>query len=440
MRRRQPHRSRPLIWLVAILLTLATPARAQAVDGAPSLADLLAAFALVYEPHPELKDAAFQVAALGRHAELESLPSLSLTERVSWVDYDRLQLDVDLSLQLPLLRTKGAPLAQLQAQRQLLLNAETALSQAEARHRFTMDLLTLALLRSATHDTDMALKRLQDTPWSPPTEVTAALALPAQQREVLAAYWRVASLNSFAGGQLPLFEQRVATALGQVNAPPHLPSFDDLVSHATARGAGQPSCARPSPQEHQAHLRHRQQQLEARAQGALDLRVDLNGGVAYRNGDLSATIGLEARLPLPAAAPVAGQVGVAAHQGGAEQTLRLSWPAPPPSIRPVEATELQAQLAEELTVIKLNLQAARHAATAAASEVDATELQLLWAALDLRGWQQGDDLVTARALAYARSTDPLVELHLLPLRVDVAFARLNLAERLLELELLCGVS
>lgn len=423
--------------LLASLLALLALSQAQAGE-VVNFGDLLAAFDAAYEPPAELKDAAFQVAVLGRHAQLDSLPSLTLSERVTWADYDRLLLDVDLSVQLPLFRSKAAPLAALQTQRLLLLAAETALVKVEARNQFITDLLALALLRGMEADAAAALEQLRIAGWSPPTALSEALALPPHQRDLLAAYWRVAGLLSFASSQLPIVEHRVATALKAEHAPQRLPAFAEFLAAATPAAPDQRQCTASWPLEQQARLTHQQQLSEAQVRNTVDLRLDLNAGTAYRNGGLSATLGIEARLPLPTASPVSGQLGLAAHQGGVDQTLRLSWPAQPASSRHVADKELLATLEQELRSIQLNLDAARRATTAAASEVEATELQLLWAAIDLGGMPTDIDLADAKELASAASAEPFAELHLLPLRADLAFARLTLTERLLELQLLCG--
>lgn len=450
-------RPRQALLLLLLLALPALRATAQQPAGAgdeaagsaaaeAAIAGLLELFEANYRPEPELLDAAWQVEAFGRQAEREGLPSLTFTERAAITPSGDLDLELDLSAALPLYRARSEPLAELQAARRALLASETALVRADARSGFVRDLLSLALLRELEEMAGAALRRVEAAGWRAPSNAQEALLLPVAELDLLSLHATIQELHGFAEAQLPSFERRAARALGGSEAPP-LPSFGHLEAWllgAPPGAADDPAaCRLASPLVEQARLRHRELELERAVSRTPDLRVTVQGSAAYRRsaapapGGFSGSLSLEALLPLPAASPVAGQVGLGAHLTGVEQTLRLSWPPPARLSRPVDEAELAQRAAHAIEAVAAELAALRRGVTAAVADVAAAETRLLLAARDLLG-AQGADVTVVRGLAHRPAPDPVDELKLVQLRAEFAFARLTRAERLLDLRLLCG--
>src|SRR5690606_26019863 len=78
-----------------------------------------------------------------------------------------------------------------------------------------------------------------------------------------------------------------------------------------------------------------------------------------------------------------------------------------------------------------------HALDGAEADLAAAELRLLWVAHDVYGLQEPEE---ALAAARRRAPEPGLELHRVKLRADLRFARLALAEVVLDLRFLCGAA
>lgn len=450
-------RSRP--WRAALLVCLvaATCARAQANHSEAWLTDLLAAFDQNYAPSAQLQDTEWQVATLRQQLEHEALPRLAFTERVTWNEFSQLGLELDLSATVPLYRSRSEPLTALQAQRELLNRTEAGFARQEARNRFTRDLLALALLRQVHQYLTAALHGATAAGWQQPRRAEDALTLSPELRELALVYGGVESVQLVVQQQVLELERQVADALGASGPPGDVPTFEALASHALPSPTPLSTCLARSPLLKQADHHHDLVALELAAQNALDVRVELHGGLHYAAGaggfgsfggspnQLGATIGLEARVPLPATWPVGGQLGLTLDPARAEQSLRLNWPPPEPLARPRTAEELAAAREIERAAVVRELRTALEAAEAAAAEVHLAEVQLLWAAADLHGSAasatgSAADLAAARSLANTPVTDPFGELQRVRYWSELAFARLTHAEQLLTVALVCGLN
>ena len=269
--------------------------------GGPQIGELMDRFYANYSPDASLQDAAWQVDLMQRQIARDALPTITFTERVYWAAYGQLHVDLDLATTVPLYRSRSEPLAALQAQRAEVLGADLELARREAGTRFLRDLLALSLLRSVSADLLAALERVEAGGWRPAASLADALTLHHGDRELQSLHRHVLVMQEFVEAQAREHEDRVIRSLGvAATLAPALPSFDELAAWALPTTTDLQLCVATSPLIAQASMHHRLQALEVRAQAAPDLRLDLHGGAAYRNGGLSATVRLEARLPLPA--------------------------------------------------------------------------------------------------------------------------------------------
>lgn len=403
------------------------------------LQELVSIFDAAYVPGDHLTAARDQLALLERRAELDELPAFSFDERLYWSGNERPALEVDLGATLPLYRSISGPRAALMQHRLDALSDESLFARQEALTAFLRDLFSLALLRGLSSEADAALDRMYDTGWRAPADGADALLLPPAERELLALMRQVEQLEEFALEQGAVYERRIGTALGLDVPIPATPAFESLMAQLGGRPAALDRCLRASPLRRLAQARHDERLLDWGVATGLGFEVDLLGSLSYRAGRMDASVGIEARLPLPRAWPVAGQVAASAGSRMVEQSLRLSWPPPLDSraFAGDPAAEAARALASELESLELELSGLLRAERQARVTVEDRELRLLWFTHDLHGTSLVD-LAAARELALRPAADPVAELQAVQLRSELAFARLTHAEALLDIRLLCG--
>ena len=444
MRQQSSHFLRRLAAALALLIVVGsghaeTPTRGLTVQ------ELLDRFNAVYQPPADLRDAAWQVAALGRQLDHGRLPRLSLTERATWSNFQRWSLDLDLTATLPLYSSNSAVLSLLQNQRLLALDFDQSLARLEALSSFKLGLLELSLLRGVEGQVASALQRLELSGWRAPATTGFALALEAAERDLLVLQRSAEGLLAYVTRRLTELEAGLFTPLGISASAHESPPYDQLLSQVLPELPPLERCLVSSPVLTQTAMHHELQDLERQALHTPDLRLELHSGGAYQRGALRGSIGLEMRLPLPNGFPVAGQLGVSADLGGAQQTLQVSWPPPPALNRPHSAQERASAREVELGTITANIRAMFDVAESAAEQADVTELQLLWLVADANGLRAAPggsigaaELATVRALADSPLADPLADLQRVRHWSDLAFARLAHAQQLQALGLLCG--
>ncbi len=437
---RRPHARRFSLPAALFLASLLSAVSAQgAAQAAPEplygSAALVALFEANYRPAPQLLDEEWAVRSLSHATAVDALPTLSFAESATWRSYDRLSVSLSLGTTVPLYRARAGPLLALHAQQAALLERQHAYARAEARAGFLSDALALRLLSDLNADVEGLVGALERSGWQAPVDAEEAFDASPAERDALAAYRHLVGLREFLETRVPELERRVSRAAGTSVSGGRLESFELLLAAVpTAPTVGQ--CLSSSPLLRHVALQQEVRRLELAARQSPDLRVDLYASAAYGSGSLTGTVGIEARVPLPAGWPVAGHAGVAAGLHGMEQTLSLTWPPPTPAFRPVTATERAEQQAEELAALKRELESLIGGLAAVDRAVLAAETNLLWAVRDLRG---PDEPAAARTGALHPDPEPFVELHLLRLRSDLAFARLARAEELLRVALICGV-
>lgn len=447
--RRNRFRALSTAFVISLLLST-TSAAAQGSteadhDSHAAVVSLLERFEATYQPSADQLDAAWQVAALGRQLELDSLPRLSFTERVMWHDFQRFSVDLDLSALLTLYRGNAEPLAILQEHRVQLLELERVLAQHDDRIRFHNDLLALASFRFVEQQLADALARTTHAPWRNPGDLQEALSLYPEERDPVALQRSIEDLHRQVAIRVIELEGALQTTLRTTEVIPALPPLEEVMPLLTPADADLEKCLKESPLLAQATLHHTVQGLERQVQDAPDLRVELHGGASYRSGDLLATIGLEMRLPLPSTAPLAGQVSAAVTPSSAEQALRLSWPPSAPMTRPINDLERVQQLADERAGLEAEIVSLFRALTSDRNAVHSVEMQLLWLVTDAHETRLREDsgsgrydVEQVRALSLVPLREPVAELQRVRYLSELTFAQLALAERELALGLVCG--
>lgn len=424
----------------ALLVFSPNPATAQAnrmSEDAPPLqpAQLLELFEANYTPSSALLDAAWALDTMNTSSAAGHTPSFSFTQRAAWSQYSYWTLDLNLAATVPLYRSRAQPLGALRNQRAMHLDLNYALAYEDARTNFLRDALALSRLRELAALVDEVMTLLPSSGWRAPESAAAVLDVPLSQREEVSAYWQTVGLKRYLDTTLPELEQRVAARIG-LHMPVQLASFEQLVRHVVPRAPTIQQCVQGSPLLEEVRTLHRVQNLERAAQQSLDIRVDLTGTAAYTSGHLVGMVGIEARVPLPSAWPVSGQLAAAANLAGAEQTVRLSWPAVSTSpSRPLSEAERVERQEAQVRAVELELKAlVRSIELSSASEL-AAEAQLLWALSDLFSLTNLDD---ARARATNLTGDLATDLYLVRLNSDLAFAQISHVETLLGAAAACG--
>ncbi len=429
-------------WLLAQPLAAPTFAAAPPPAAPASLAELVAAYAAHRVPSQPLRSAAAQLEALGRQLEQEALPALSFSERLTWSGFDALALQLDLGATLPLYRSLQEPSHALHAQRLAAFEAEAALAAAQDRAGFARAVLVLAAFSEIEAEASAALAELEVTGWRRPATRSEAMAHPPAERELLALVHELEGLKRYVSTQGAELGASLARDLGYPEGALSPPPFDALAREVGSRGADPAACLAASPVAAVAMGRYQERLLEASMRSVPDLKVSLQAHGSYRrspgaDGALAGSLRLEARLPLPAAAPVAGQLSAGVSPNGAEQALTLSWPraVDPHALLAAAASDPAEELRLELERLEQEVVRLGHALDGAEADLAAAELRLLWFAHDVYGLQEPEE---ALAAARRRAPEPGLELHRVKLRADLRFARLALAEVVLDLRFLCG--
>lgn len=447
MSQARPGTHRPLraaLPLVLAALLAGGGATAQATTELANLSALQRQYEANYQPGAEVLDAQWQLAVLGRQLAFDALPALTFTQRAAWRAYQQWSLELDLAGTVPLYRSRAEPLAAVHEAQVALLADEAQFRQKEAHGRFHRELLALTLFRFMEPDLSQALENLQVAGWVQPASVAEALPLRPQARELLALELHVRGLHDHVRQRITDIERSLAASLALPGTVPALPRFSVMHELLVPPPTSFDSCIGSSPVLRQGLLHHEVRTLEEQAQRTPDVRLELRAGTSYRNSHVAATVGLQARVALPSAAPVAGSLGATVDPQGAEQTLSLSWPPPDVAGGPRPRTEAEEPLQRERQALESELRALHGAYQAAIDQVEAAEVQLLWTALDVHGHYPPaaaaphEVLEHARELANTPSHDPFADLELARLRSELGFAQLALAELLIDMSLVCG--
>lgn len=408
---------------------------------------LLAAFGANQRLPADVLDTAWQVDLLGRQLALDAAPRLTFTERLTWQGFRSLNVELDVTAAVTLYRSNTEQLTALQRQRERLVEADAAFALRDAEHRFQRQLLALSLFRHLEAQLADATARLDEAGWRPPRGPEEALQLHPQERDLLMLGRSVTDLHAQVVLQVATLESEVATALGSTEPAPPLPSFDELLGLVAPAEAHPAACLTGSPLLAQLSLHHGVLALEHAAQAAPDVRLELFGSGAYRNGELNGAVGLELRVPLPPAAPLAGQLTFAADPSKLEQALRLSWPPPTPATRPQAATERAYQQADERAALEAEILELFRSLEAARAAVSGAELQLHWLVVDahrLGAFEPGAApelaLEGVRSLSLTPAPEPFADLQRVRYLSELAFSQLAFAEQLLSVALVCGPS
>lgn len=406
------------------------------------MASLLTTFEAAYQAPQYLTAGRAALALLQRQHELQLTPTLALSQRSAYADFQRFTLDLELDLMIPLFRATSEQEAKLLRSRFAGQDAEERWSALEARAHFQRDLLSTALLRELSRDAANVLTAFRAEGPLADLETTTLLRLPPAQRELLALAWEVGELQRFAAGHVAELEERLQAAL-QLTGPPALPSFNALLAELGSSVPDQDTCLAAAPARQRALQRQQEQLLAERLSGVMPIEIDLHAtasrsyGGGYGND--SASVALRARVPVPDGWPVIGDLDLSIGNFGASQQLQLSWPAPldisgPRGSRQADAAQ---HLADELAALEATLLAQRSRLAQARREVASSELQLLWLVRDVYG-RSVYELAGARELASAPFPDIVSELQAFQLRSQLGFARLAEAEQVLDLRLACG--
>lgn len=426
------------------------PARAAAPAAPNPFGRWLALFDSAYAPSAALNAEADALAGMAHAALLAGLPSVSLTERLAWHDYGALGLSLEFGAEVPIYRSLAAPTTAMQAHREAALASRANAAVTAARAQFVLTALSLALTQELEHEATAATTRFAAEVWRPPTAMADALHVAPQDRELLALYRSVASLAEFASGNAVELRRELARTLGTAAADLPLPSFAATIEALDEAPPTLDACLANAPEASAARLRFDQRLLGLALDRTTELEVNLFGNVGYQGGfgayragpaGTQAQLGVALRVAVPDGWPVSGEFSATAHLGGAEQALALSWPPVSRGVMPrghaAALEEANAALASELAQLTAEAAAQLRAYADAAANVENAETQLLWLALDVH--PDAIDLDSARALAAQPFDDPVLELHAVSYRADLAFAQLSLVTQLADLQVLCGV-
>jgi len=437
---------RSLVALGALgVLGLASLAAAQAAS--TDLETLLAAAQAHYSPPRHLQLEASDLASAALIQAHAALPRVGFEQSLRWRGYEAFDLHLGLEASVPLFRARTAPIAELQAERERDHAARAAADKAAAHAEFLADALALALVLRLEADSGSALERFRLEVWSPPTSADQLFALAPPDRELLELFHSVQGLYAFSRQHVSELKERLSQATGGPVDRETWPGFDELLAAIDLEPPPRQSCVEASPDARAAISRHRQRLLDLAVDRTLDVQVNLVGSVAYDDtlglaapagsNSTRAQLGLEARIYLPDDWPVVADVGARMGLDGADQSLRVEWP-PAPSGPNADAATARADLdlADALEYLEGQVAASLRAHDEALAGVNEAEARLLWLARDHH--PDGSSLASARAAAWARFPDPVVDLYAVSHRADVAFAQLALARTALDLQVLCG--
>ena len=433
--------------LAALTLALLAPGAAAAHGSA--LDRLLTLFAAHYAPTALVTQHARDLEFAAASHELALLPRFDLTESVNWREFSSLDLSLALSASVPLYRLRAEPEAALFAARRPSLAEFSAATAASARAEFVRDVLYLTLVTELETAAETALVEFERY-WQPPSTLDEAFVLDPAERELLAVHQEVVALARFAMANADELRRRIERLHGVPLGAIDLPGFAELRSAVTVNPPTVAACLATAPESAAAAALRVQRTLERALDSTANVEVGLVAHVDYRgrlpyqagapaDGAFGAGIGLQARIPLPDHWPVSGEVAGLVDPKGAEQTLRLSWPAALTTGAPGPSDGAQQddrELADSTEYLTGRVTALLRAYESAARDVEAAELTLLWLARDYLPGVDG--IEAARAAARTAAQDPVLAMHVVNARAALALAEAELAGAALELQIACG--
>lgn len=433
------------------VLLVATTAHAAGATGAPApLAALLAAFDRTYLPSDFAYLTHAEATVTLRGAELRGLPSVGLSESLTWHWSGGSELTVGADLSVPVYSTL-APLEVEQARAGLAAAAlELEAERGSQRAAFLSDLYAAALFDRALRDLATALERLRSvhpglpslTGGGPGSGAAELFTAASDTRALIELVAAATELRSHLSAQLDLISRRVARAAGDATWPPvgqaGWEALADALATAVPRAVpSEEACLASAPTAQLARARYRQAQLAAQAGTTPQLRVQLSASASYSNlGGVSGGAALSAELTAPAAWALSGSGGLEADLAGVTQRLQLRWPARPTLAGPPRTAE--SALALALDDVLAARRAATEAVAQAAQHRELSALRLAWFARDALGLPPDVASVALLAAADARFPDPVAGLQAAELRARLAFAELSVALARIELASLCG--
>jgi hypothetical protein len=427
------------------MLALLAPGAAAAAQGAV-LEPLLAAYEARYSPSAFLTQQANDLANAALANELAQLPELSVTESVAWRDFSSVEMNVGVSASVPLYRLRMEPEAALLAERRSAFTAFTKATAAAARAGFVRDVLSLALVTDLGAAATATLTEFERY-WRPPATHADAFLLHPTERELLVVHQTVAGLARFAAVNATELWRRLERTHGVPATALSLPTFAELKSAIVTAPPSLAACLASGPEALAAASLHRQRALERALTSTAGVEVGLFARADYRDrfpsasggGAVSASIGLEARIPLPGHWPASGELTGRVSPTGAEQAFRLTWPTAATATGSPGSTADERlddrELADSLEYLTATVTALLRSYESAATGVAAAELTLLWLVRDHLPGIAG--LEEARAAARAVE-DPVLAMHVVNARAELAFAEAELAGLALDLQVACG--
>lgn len=413
-------------------------ASAETESGPPesSLFELLREFRAHHKPTSELEREAFFVEGLRKQAELDRLPQLTFTERLTWEGFQRLSFESELSTSVDLYSARTPALMEVQAARAARLRHEEAFSASNDAARFLKAALAATLLRHLTATAKAALAALDEAGFEAPRNLPGALDLPNDQRDLYLLYRQAEELRSLSADQAMEYER--AAAISSNRSPPlQLPAFGELMQELTALFADAERCAAEPPAARSTRLSHELMEAEAHARRTVDAKVNLHATARYAEGAVGVLVGLAARLSLPTAAPLSGHFETTVNPTSLTQSVTVTWPKTVPLEKPSSHSELAAELAAELSEAKTTVRALANAVSATSNRHEEALLLLLYAARDATGATSKD---TDELLSLLSSTElhPTTRLQLLGHKAELAAAQLAHAEAIIDHALHCG--
>lgn len=424
---------------------------AAAADPPARLVDLLDAFESVYLP----SDFAFlphaEAHAHLRSAELRNLPSVGLSESLTWDWTGGTELIVAADLNLPVYSTL-TPL-EIELARAVLSAAAIEL---EAEHdsqlaAFLGDLIAAALFDRALAELTEALASLNAVHPLPHVATAAApapsaeprlLAADRDDRAVIELVAATEELRAYLASQLAAIARRVARAAGaagsrlaaEVGWGALLPELLAAVPH------GVPSdedCLASAPTARLARQRFRQAELAAAARATPQLRVQLGASASYSTATgVSGGAALSAELSPPPAWVATGSGVLEADLDGVTQRLAVRWPTRPAPADPPRTPRAALAIALD-DVLAIRLEAAE-VVTQAAQRRELSVLRLAWFAGDALGLRPDASGAALLAATAGPHRDPVVGLQAAELRARLTFADLALALARIDLASHCG--
>lgn len=428
----------------ALLLAVLAPGTVAVAQGAV-LEPLLAAYEARYAPPAFLTQQANDLATSALANGLAQLPELSVTESVAWRDFSSVEVNLGVSASLPLYRLRMEPEAALLAERRSAFTAFATATATAARAEFVRDVLSLALVTELAAAATAALTEFERY-WRPPATHADALLLHPTERELLIIHQTVVGLERFAAANATELWRRLERTHGVPATALSLPTFAELKAAIVTDPPSLAACLANGPEALTAASLHRQRALERALASTAGVEVGLFARADYRGrfssasggGAVNASIGLEARIPLPSDWPASGELTGRVSPTGAEQAFRLTWPAAATtgSLGSTDDERLDdLELADSLEYLTATVTALLRSYESAATGVDAAELTLLWLVRDrLPGVA---DLEEARGAARAVE-DPVLAMHVVNASAELAFAEADLAGLALDLQVACG--